>query len=67
MKVKQDSTHAKAATPSVIGRMVSIFVPDDHPVMRLKQALDWEAIPARTSMVALDCPGLRIYMRRYWS
>lgn len=46
MKVKQDSTQAKAATPSVIGRMVSIFVPDDHPVMRLKQALDWEAIKA---------------------
>src|SRR5262249_59440252 len=28
------------------GRMVSIFVPADHPVMRLKRALDWEAIKA---------------------
>jgi hypothetical protein len=46
VKVKQDSTQAKAATPSVSARMVSIFVPDDHPAMRLKRALDWEAIKA---------------------
>jgi hypothetical protein len=26
--------------------MVSIFVSDDHPLMRLKQALDWPAINA---------------------
>src|SRR5262249_4587110 len=26
--------------------MGSIFVPDDHPALRLKQALDWEAIKA---------------------
>jgi hypothetical protein len=26
--------------------MVSIFAPADHPLMRLKQALDWPAINA---------------------
>jgi len=30
--------------PVVSGTMVSIFVPDDHPLLRLKRALDWNAI-----------------------
>lgn len=46
MKATQDSTQAKAATPSVSGTMVSIFVPDDHPMMLLKRKLDWSAIKA---------------------
>lgn len=46
MKVKQDSTQAKAVAPSASGRMVSIFVPDDHPVMQLWQALDWAVVKA---------------------
>ena len=46
MKVTQDSTQGKAARPSVSGKIVSIFVPDKHPVIRLKQSLDMEAIKA---------------------
>jgi len=32
--------------PAVKGKWVSIFVGDDHPVLRLKQALDWAALTA---------------------
>lgn len=35
---------APAATPTASGAMVSIFVPDDHPIIQLKQALDWSQI-----------------------
>lgn len=46
MKAKQDSTPAKISVPEVSGQLVSIFVPDDHPSLRLKRALDWGAITA---------------------
>ncbi len=65
MKGRQDSTQAKAATPSAGGAMVSIFVPDDHPMMLLKHKLDWDAIKAtmikhwRKAGKNVDCgPGL---------
>lgn len=46
MNKQQDSTATAGAAPSVPGVLVSIFVPDDHPLLRLKAALDWEAITA---------------------
>ncbi len=39
-----DSTTATGAVSEACGVLVSIFVPDEHPLMRLKRALDWEAI-----------------------
>jgi hypothetical protein len=44
MRERRDSTLDGGGAPAVKGEWVSIFVGDDHPVMRLKQALDWEAI-----------------------
>jgi len=46
MRGRSDSTLDGSGAPAVKGAWVSIFVGDDHPVMRLKQALDWEAITA---------------------
>lgn len=46
MNKQQDSTATAGAAPSVAGRLVSIFVPDEHPLLRLKATLDWEAITA---------------------
>lgn len=46
MNKQQDSTATAGAAPSVSGVLVSIFVMDDHPLLRLKAALDWEAITA---------------------
>jgi hypothetical protein len=44
MSKHHDSTVAADAAPSVPGVLVSIFVPDEHPLLRLKAALDWQAI-----------------------
>jgi hypothetical protein len=44
VKPETDFTQAPAATPMVSGAMVSIFVPDDHSMIRLKQALDWPQV-----------------------
>jgi hypothetical protein len=44
MRERSDSTLAGAGAPAVQGEWVSIFVGDDHPLLRLKQALDWAAI-----------------------
>jgi hypothetical protein len=46
MRERSDSTPAGRGAPAVKGAWVSIFVGDDHPVLRLKQALDWAAIEA---------------------
>ena len=46
MRERNDATLDGSGAPAVKGAWVSIFVGDDHPVMRLKQALDWEAITA---------------------
>ena len=46
MRERSDSTLAGGGAPAVKGAWVSIFVGDDHPMLRLKQALDWEAITA---------------------
>jgi len=42
--MRNDSITAAGAVPAARGVLVSIFVPDDHPLLRLKRALDWEAI-----------------------
>src|SRR5215213_5592968 len=46
MREGQDSTATAGAAPTVNGVLVSIFVPDDHPLLRLKAALDWARIKA---------------------
>jgi len=46
MRERSDSTLDGSGAPAVKGAWVSIFVGDDHPMLRLKQALDWEAITA---------------------
>jgi hypothetical protein len=44
MRERSDSTLAGAGAPAVPGEWVAIFVGDDHPLLRLKQALDWAAL-----------------------
>lgn len=44
MREPGHSTTAASAVPEVCGVSVTIFVPDDHPLLQLKRALDWEAI-----------------------
>jgi hypothetical protein len=44
MRAKSDSTPAAAMAPAVAGQLVSIFVPDAHPLLRLHRALEWTAI-----------------------
>lgn len=44
MRAKADSTPAAATAPAVAGQLVSIFVPDAHPLLRLHRALEWVAI-----------------------
>ena len=44
MRERNNSTAAAGATPRVCGKPVTIFVPDDHPLLQLKRALKWEAI-----------------------
>jgi hypothetical protein len=46
MRERGDSTPEGDGAPAGTGEWVSIFVGDEHPVMRLKQALDWEALTA---------------------
>lgn len=46
MEERNDSTAAAGATPGVCGKLVPIFVPDDHPLLQLQRALNWEAITA---------------------
>lgn len=46
MRERSDCTPAGGGAPAVTGEWVSLFVPDDHPLLRLKRALDWEAIKA---------------------
>lgn len=46
MREHNDSTTAASAAPEARGVRVTIFVPDDHPLLQLKRALDWEAITA---------------------
>jgi hypothetical protein len=44
MRAKADSTPAAATAPAVAGQLVSIFVPDAPPLLRLHRALEWVAI-----------------------
>ena len=44
MRAKTDSTLEIVDAPAQPGEFVSIFVPDDHPLLQLKAALDWKAI-----------------------
>lgn len=45
MRKQTDSTTAANAAPAEVpGALVSIFVPDSHPLLQLKRALDWKAI-----------------------
>jgi hypothetical protein len=46
MRERGDSTPEGGGAPAGTGEWVSIFVGDEHPVLRLKQALDWEAVTA---------------------
>jgi hypothetical protein len=44
MRERDNSTAAAGAAPTAGGKSVTIFVPDDHPLLQLKQALNWKAI-----------------------
>ena len=44
MEIRGDSTLAGGGAPAGTGQWVSIFVGDEHPLLRLKQTLDWGAI-----------------------
>lgn len=46
MRAKRDSTLEENGVPEPRGQLVSIFVRDDHPLLQLAQALDWERIQA---------------------
>lgn len=46
MKKQKDSMPESAAAPEPCLKLVSIHVSDDHPLLRLKRTLDWEAIRA---------------------
>ena len=49
MPERSDSTPPSAGTPVVPGAWASIFVGDEHPLLRLKATLDWAAIQAEMS------------------
>jgi hypothetical protein len=44
MKKRNDSTRTGGGAPVRGGEWVSLFVGDEHPLLRLKQALDWAAL-----------------------
>lgn len=46
MSADSHSTHTPQSVPVSSGQRVSIFVAFDHPLLRLKRALDWEKIQA---------------------
>lgn len=46
MKEQVDSMPESATAPEQCLKLVSIYVPEDHPLLQLKRALDWEAIRA---------------------
>jgi hypothetical protein len=44
MRERSECTPAGGGAPAGTGVWVSICVGDDHPLLRLKQALDWAAL-----------------------
>ena len=46
MRERSNSTPAGGGAPAGPGEWVTLFVPDEHPGLRLKGALDWAAITA---------------------
>jgi hypothetical protein len=46
MRERSESTLEGGGAPAGQGEWVSIFVPDDQPLLRLKRALNWEVITA---------------------
>ena len=46
MRERRDCTPDRSGAPAVKGEWVGIFVPDAHPLLRLKGAVDWEGITA---------------------
>ena len=46
MRAGDQGTGGGAGVPSPSGQRVAIFVPESHPLLQLKRALDWEAIAA---------------------
>ena len=44
MGARSDSTLAGGGAPAGTGEWVSLFVGDEHPLLRLKQGLDWAAL-----------------------
>jgi hypothetical protein len=41
MRERSESTLAGGGAPAGPGEWVSLFVGDEHPLLRLKQGLDW--------------------------
>ena len=64
MRDRGESTPEGEGAPAGTGAWVSIFVPDDQPLLRLKRALNWEAITAvmvthwRAASKNVEGPGL---------
>lgn len=46
MRVRSESTLAGGGAPAGSGEWVSLFVGDEHPLLRLKQGLDWAGLTA---------------------
>ena len=77
MRERGDSTPEGEGAPAGKGEWVSIFVRDDHPLLQLKQALDWAALTAgmvthwraaaKMWMAGQGCPGPCSCMSPYWS
>jgi hypothetical protein len=44
METRNDSTRTSVGAPARPGAWVSLFVGDEHPLLRLKQGLDWAAL-----------------------
>ena len=60
--MSEQFTTAAGVVPAAPGVLVSIFVPDAHPLLQLKWTLDWSALTgaqrARMSLVGLASRGL---------
>jgi hypothetical protein len=76
VRQQSDSTAVADSLPLQKLERVSIDVDHHHPLLRLKRALDWEAIQRvmvaawrkanKTSMEDLGCRGPSHCMCRYW-
>jgi hypothetical protein len=46
MSARRDCTLSADSEPAVAGEQVTLFVPDTHPLMKLRQTLEWAALRA---------------------